>query len=79
MAKKSPTDIFDSETLRQMAADFDAFLQEEHGEKLGFAILLFTFGEEGNLQYISNADRTDMIAMMREFLQRQALTGKVFN
>lgn len=36
----------------------------------GFTLLLFDFNkaDKGSLFYISNADRADMIAMMKEFI-----------
>ncbi len=37
----------------------------------GFNLLLFTFGAGGNLFYISNAERADVIATMREYINRQ--------
>lgn len=37
----------------------------------GFALLVFSFGEDSMLNYISNAQREDMIAVMREFIARQ--------
>jgi hypothetical protein len=37
----------------------------------GFTLLLFEYGENGSLFYISSADRADVIATMREFIKRQ--------
>lgn len=37
----------------------------------GFNLLLFTYGEGGNLFYISSADRADVINVMHEFIRRQ--------
>jgi len=37
---------------------------------LGFNLLLFDFGEKGNLFYISNAKREDIINVMKEFIAR---------
>lgn len=41
-------------------------------KKVGFVLLTFEFGktEGGRVNYISNADRTDMIAAMHEWLAR---------
>lgn len=36
----------------------------------GFALLIFEWGDEGNLSWISNADRDDMIATMKDFIAR---------
>jgi hypothetical protein len=38
------------------------------GEHTGFALFLFSFGEHGELTYISNSTRADMIKMLHEFL-----------
>ena len=42
------------------------------GEKYGFALLMFgmTDKESNRMNYISNANREDMIAAMREFIAR---------
>jgi hypothetical protein len=34
----------------------------------GFALLLFDFGEKGNIAYVSNANREDMIEALGELL-----------
>jgi hypothetical protein len=36
----------------------------------GFSLLVFTFGEGGNMFYASNAQRQDMIKAMREFIAK---------
>jgi hypothetical protein len=33
---------------------------------LGFALVLFDFGEKGNMAYVSTAQRADTIKMLRE-------------
>lgn len=35
----------------------------------GFALLLFDMGEEGNMAYVSDARREDMLKALRELLQ----------
>jgi hypothetical protein len=37
----------------------------------GFTLFFFTFGEGGNMFYLSNARRQEMIQTMREFIQKQ--------
>lgn len=37
---------------------------------IGFAVLMFDFGETGNLAYVSNADRQDMIRAFKEFIAK---------
>jgi hypothetical protein len=39
----------------------------EHFPGLGFAVFIFDFGEAGRFNYISNADRLDMIVALKEF------------
>jgi hypothetical protein len=36
----------------------------------GFSLLIFTFGQGGNMFYTSNAQRDDMIRAMRELIQK---------
>ena len=47
-----------------LAKIIDAALPPGHG----FALLIFEFGEKGQLSYISNAQRDDMIATMKDFI-----------
>jgi len=37
---------------------------------VGFALLMFDFGEHGNMTWISNAQRADMIKALRELIER---------
>ena len=37
----------------------------------GFNLLIFNFGAGGNMFYLSNGDRADMMQAMREFLRKQ--------
>jgi hypothetical protein len=37
----------------------------------GFALFVFDFGAKGNLAYVSNAKRDDMIAAVKEWLAKQ--------
>lgn len=48
------------------------FNGDQHPKKVGFVLLSFEFGktEGGRVNYISNADRADMIAAMNEWLAR---------
>jgi hypothetical protein len=36
----------------------------------GFSLLIVSFGECGNMFYMSNCDRQDMCNMMREFISK---------
>ena len=42
-------------------------------EGTGFALLVFEFGQTGNLAWISNGERTDMLNALREFIVRVEL------
>lgn len=46
------------------------------GQRVGFTLLLFEFGEKGNLAYISNAKRADMIQTIKEWLARASPTDR---
>ena len=37
---------------------------------LGFILLMFEFGEEGRVNYISNAEREHCLCAMKEFIAR---------
>ena len=41
----------------------------------GFALLMFDFGADGNLAYVSNAQRADMRRALREWLATTAQPG----
>jgi hypothetical protein len=45
-------------------------LAEQLKPGVGFALLMFDFGEGGNLAYLSNAQRSDMIKTLREFIEK---------
>jgi hypothetical protein len=62
---------------RRQMNDLAAFLDVEfngadHPRKVGFGLLTAEFGkiDGGRVNYISNGDRTDMLAMMKEFIAR---------
>lgn len=42
-----------------------------HAPRVGFALLMFTFGKPGWMTYVSNADREDIIKAMYEFIAKQ--------
>jgi hypothetical protein len=54
---------------RHLAPQLDVTLQKDLGERTGFLLFLFDFtrtSREGNVAYISNAQREDMIALLDE-------------
>lgn len=59
--------------MNLLAAAVDKSLNgEARPKKIGFVLLMAKFGriEGGRVNYISNADRADMIAMLKEWLAR---------
>lgn len=59
------------EQLRELAKILDKTLEDAiYKERMGFALLVFRFGESGVGDYISNADREDMIKGLRELADR---------
>ena len=57
-------------TCREIGQLIGRGVEDSHGkEKVGFCLLLFDFGEGGNCTYVSNADRADMRAALREFYE----------
>ena len=56
--------------LEKRCAKLARRLGKSMGPNQGFALLMFDFGDEGNLAYCSNARREDMLKAMREFIQK---------
>jgi hypothetical protein len=42
-------------------------LELDFSGKVGFCLLLFDFGEHGNLAYMANARRSDVLNLLAEF------------
>lgn len=69
------------EPMRKLATVVDTMLNGPRGMGLdrrwGFVVLVAEFGriEGGRVNYISNGERDDMVAMLREYLAR--LEGRV--
>ena len=38
--------------------------------KVGFFLAVYTFGEEGRFNYISNSDRKDIVVLLKEMVAR---------
>ena|ERR1700683_3378328 len=55
-----------TETLRELAEKIDSKLPQGWG----FTLLLFEFDPDNSLFYISNAQRQDIIKVMREWIAR---------
>lgn len=52
--------------LRQIAEK----IGEQMPDGWGFTLLMFSYGQAGNLFYISSAQRQDIMNTMREFIQK---------
>jgi hypothetical protein len=77
--RKSRTDLISPDEMSELTKLVETKVSEIVGRHTGVTLLIFDFGGGGNMQYASNAQRTDMIAALREFLQYQAASGKVMN
>lgn len=58
------------EFMRIMASAIEESLAEAFEQKMGFALFCFEFGKPGISNYISNADRSDMIKALKETIKR---------
>lgn len=61
------------ETMNRLAEVLDRqFNPDRHQRKVGFVLLIAEFGkiDGGRVNYISNGERADMIAMMKEYIAR---------
>lgn len=61
----------DAATMRPILQDLGGRIGEALPEGWGFNLLLFTYGAGGSLFYISSAERSDVLQVMREFIKRQ--------
>ena len=52
--------------MNSIARALDELLEDEGGKKMGFMLMVFEFGKPGVANYVSNADREDMIKALRE-------------
>lgn len=56
------------DSIRQEANEIAAILHGILPEGVGFAMLFFDFGPGGNMSYISDAPRDDMILALKELI-----------
>jgi hypothetical protein len=45
-------------------------LLKEEFEGYGFLLMVFDFGDSGMMNYLSNADREDVLECLREFIRK---------
>lgn len=68
-----PIEVEFHDSMNALAFMLDGFFNgEARGDerKVGFVLLAFNFGDKGRVNYISNADREDMVATMKSFIAR---------
>jgi hypothetical protein len=56
--------------MNDLARQLDRSFNQDGVRRVGFALLTFNFGDESRVNYISNADRADMLATMKAFVAR---------
>lgn len=59
-----------NEEAEKMLKEIGHLLKAACPKGYGFSLLVFSFGEGGNMFYSSNAQREDMIRAMREFIAK---------
>ena len=73
MKTHRPIDPAHRANMNALAKAIDEVLNgKDRPRKVGFVLLCAEFGkiDNGRVNYISNGDRSDMIAMMKEFIAR---------
>lgn len=60
------------ELMRSLAQYLDRFFNgpDDMPRKTGFILLAFDFGDTGRCNYISNANRADVVVLLKEQLAR---------
>jgi hypothetical protein len=66
----------ENESITNMMRDIggrihNALDKSTHKGTMGFALLIFEFGEGGALFYVSDAKRDDMVKAFKEFIAKQ--------
>lgn len=72
MSRPDPIQKRYREGMDAIARGLDEAFNGAGPKKIGFVLLMAEFGkiDGGRVNYISNGDRTDMIAMLKEWLAR---------
>lgn len=61
----------DNPEIKKLLNDLAHLLGDQMPKGCGFTLLLFSYGEGGDLFYISSAQRDDMLRTMAEFIQKR--------
>lgn len=59
--------------MNALAHMLDEFFNGEakgHDRQNGFILMVFKFGDDGRCNYISNADRKDVVTLLKEQIKR---------
>jgi len=59
-----------NEAAEKLLKEIGGIIRSQCPPGYGFTFLLYSFGEGGDLFYISNAQREDMIRCMQEFIEK---------
>lgn len=60
----------DEEVVKSKMQTIAKKVQEELPSDFGFVVLTFKFNELGQMIYVSNANREDVIKSMKEFIEK---------
>jgi len=60
----------DEEVVKSKMQTIAKKVQEELPNDFGFVVLTFKFNELGQMIYVSNANREDVIKSMKEFIEK---------
>ena len=59
-----------TDLMNKLAVALDHMFNEDNGKKTGFILMVFPFGhKKGRCNYISNAERADVILLLKEQLR----------
>lgn len=73
---ETPKSRRDRLQLQAIARGMAEFLDRRAGLReggIGFTLVLYDFGEKGNLAYASNGNREDMMSTLRELLEKMEI------
>ena len=70
-----PVDLRKLTQLEELNRQFTIVMDAELARrglkgKVGFALLMFSFGEHGEMTWASNAERAEMITALKEFITK---------
>lgn len=64
-----------NEELEKLLNDLGQKIKSSMPQGYGFTLLISSYGQGGSMFYISSVDRSDVLRMMREFIQKHELDG----